>query len=207
MRISEKSIELNFCSETSTFYGGKPIWIGLTQKQEAQLGWDACSVLPGQLLFFQFKASNLVLKNGDRRFHAQHHQLTALKSYPSIIQQSTYYVLPNIGTYNELVSHRPLANYCFYFDLYNIPLIPPPVVMHGHRLRKSAIHYFDLTPPSYTLTIRSEPVVVQGATISTFMQKEIDRPRSNFHLNWSFEEFWSYREKLSRFSVAAFIPT
>lgn len=44
MRLSEKTIEFNFCAQATQMFmaqGRVPIWFGLTQKQEAQSGFDA----------------------------------------------------------------------------------------------------------------------------------------------------------------------
>ena len=74
MRLSEKTIELTFCSQYGRSCGFDMIWFGLTQKQEARAGFDACTRLGGRLILLQFKASNYVLRNGYRRFIFKHNQ-------------------------------------------------------------------------------------------------------------------------------------
>lgn len=59
MRLSEKTLELNICAQATKYVGAQTnlLWFGLTQKQEACAGFDACTRLGGRLLVFQFKAS------------------------------------------------------------------------------------------------------------------------------------------------------
>jgi len=47
MPISEKTLELNICAGISKRFSQKIIWFGLTQKQEAKAGWDACIRMNG----------------------------------------------------------------------------------------------------------------------------------------------------------------
>ena len=72
MRVSEKTIELNFCAQFAARYGEPVLWFGLTQKQEARLGFDAWTRMGGRLLVFQFKASNDTLSSGRRRSAGSH---------------------------------------------------------------------------------------------------------------------------------------
>jgi hypothetical protein len=78
-RLAEKSIELNFCAQLNARVGRRLLWFGLTQKQEARMGFDACTRLRGRLLIFQFKASNFSVKGG-RRFYAHHEQMENLRN-------------------------------------------------------------------------------------------------------------------------------
>jgi hypothetical protein len=55
MRISEKTVELNFCSQFTRLFNGGIIWFGLTQRQEAQAGFDACTKVGGLLFSFSSK--------------------------------------------------------------------------------------------------------------------------------------------------------
>ena len=82
MKLSEKTLELNICAQVSKHVGTKQqiFWFGLTQKQEAKAGFDACTKLGGRLLVFQFKASNRLLKSKERVFLAPHDQLAALRN-------------------------------------------------------------------------------------------------------------------------------
>jgi hypothetical protein len=77
-RLSEKTLELTICSQIS-FYAGHPMtWFGLTQREEARAGFDACTTLNGRLFVFQFKASNITTNRGARRFTAPHNQMEKL---------------------------------------------------------------------------------------------------------------------------------
>lgn len=90
MRLAEKTLELTLCHQIgATLFqwppwpprgGPQPIWFGLTQRQEAEAGFDAAARLHGgRLLLLQFKAGRK-LKNGSVRFTAPHKQLSALQS-------------------------------------------------------------------------------------------------------------------------------
>ena len=52
MRLSEKTLELNICSQISNLLANRVFWFGLTQKQEAIAGFDSCFKLKGRLLCF-----------------------------------------------------------------------------------------------------------------------------------------------------------
>lgn len=82
MKLSEKTLELNICAQASRLLGAKKkiLWFGLTQKQEAKAGFDACTKLGGRLLIFQFKASNRLLRSNERVFLVPHDQLEALRN-------------------------------------------------------------------------------------------------------------------------------
>ncbi|SFF95478.1 hypothetical protein SAMN05660649_00184 [Desulfotomaculum arcticum] len=89
MRLSEKTFELNICAQLNTIYGGKIIWFGLTQKQEAKWGFDVCARLGGRLLLLQFKASSYVVKAG-RRFSTTHKQLQSLVKQTGSFRRSVF---------------------------------------------------------------------------------------------------------------------
>ena len=97
MRVAEKTIELNFCAQANRVTRRRLIWFGLTQRQDAKFGFDACTKLGGRLLILQFKASNYVLRSKDRRFYAPHIQMMRLPCLESA-QRSIFYVLPMVGT-------------------------------------------------------------------------------------------------------------
>src|SRR5437868_9780797 len=88
MRLSEKTIELNYCAQATEIFsslGRSVIWFGLTQKQEAQAGFDAATRIGGRLLLLQFKASshNVMIPGPlgglARRFRAKHDQMVRLR--------------------------------------------------------------------------------------------------------------------------------
>jgi hypothetical protein len=159
MRLAEKTIELNFCTQFQSLFSKRIIWFGLTQKQEAKAGFDACAKMGGRLLLFQFKAS-CEDRNGSRRFHAQHHQMLALRQRAGHFMRSVFYVLPMIGTTQELQAARgDLISNTYFLDVARMRGIPAPTTKAG-KLRKSGYHYIDVqhgqTKNPYAI-IRSEP--------------------------------------------------
>jgi hypothetical protein len=114
MKLSEKTLELNICAQVSSHLRGraKPFWFGLTQKQEAKAGFDACTKLNGRLLIFQFKASNNVLKNGDRKFLAPHYQMSALSRVAGSMARSVFYAFPLVGNTLEIKDGTLRLNGC-----------------------------------------------------------------------------------------------
>jgi hypothetical protein len=158
MRLSEKSIELNFCHQMSTVLGSPVWWFGTTQRQERQAGWDVAGKVAGRWLRFQLKASNEVLSNGVRRFRGHHHQLIELQSRATT-PLSVFYVFPTIGTTAELMSANfDLLPRLRLLDVHGLPGgIGAPTTPSG-SLRKTELHYFDLHPFTWGLTIRSDPI-------------------------------------------------
>ena len=58
MRLSEKTLEINFCAQFSAVCHHTILWYGLTQGEEAALGFDVATQLGGTSLLFQVKASH-----------------------------------------------------------------------------------------------------------------------------------------------------
>ncbi len=111
----------------------------------------------GHWTLFQIKASNRVLANGRRRFHAQHHQLVALMGHAAQ-PGDVYYVLPRLGNEHELAAANfdLLANLSL-LDANAIPgAIGPPTTAAGQS-RQTGVHYMDLHPGGGAVTIHSEP--------------------------------------------------
>lgn len=153
IRLSEKTIEINFCSQLSYLVHNRIIWFGLTQRQEARLGFDVCTKLNGKLFIFQFKASNLIV-NGLRRFYAPHNQMMALRSLCGVKNRLVYYVFPMIGNSTELTQNPDIINHSWVLDVSDVPSLPFPTTSRGTR-RSKGIHYVDVSPP--TAIIHSEP--------------------------------------------------
>jgi hypothetical protein len=155
MRLSEKTIELNFCAQVTASAPTHIVWFGLTQKQEAAAGFDAAVRMGGRLLLFQFKASDYVLKSSDRRFHLSHHQLAALQKRATKRPRSVFYAFPFMGNTVELSKTPSLLAQVGLLDVSTLPAIKSPTTRYGTpRLNK--VHYADVRP--WTVTIHSEPV-------------------------------------------------
>ncbi|MDB4905260.1 MAG: hypothetical protein JWO05_44 [Gemmatimonadetes bacterium] len=159
MRLSEKSIELNFCAQLQSRLGKRILWFGLTQAQEKKAGFDAYTRVGGRLLILQFKASAYVLKNGARRFHAPHHQLDALRKSGRRRQNSVFYVFPGIGTSVELARDPDLVKQCQFLDAGSIPdSVKQPTRPDG-KPRKNKVHHVDVS--AGIAVIHSEPVTAR----------------------------------------------
>lgn len=135
MRLSEKSIEINFCAEATVAMGLQchPFWCGLTQKQEANLGFDVAGRRGGRMLIYQFKASNQFVR-GVRKFTAPHNQLKKLRKLATGPNQ-VFYVFPDIGTTDEFVSANNLTSRTWLCDVYQPGLksLGPPHRKSGHH--------------------------------------------------------------------------
>jgi len=144
MRLAEKTIELTFCSQLALFWAVPLFWFGLTQRQEAQAGFDAATRLGGKVFILQFKASSRVVPSG-RRFHAPHTQMS------NLIQRcraprSVFYVLPALGTTLDIAGDTDVVGRSWLLDVDDLRGVPPPVTP-WNTPRKSGAHYFDLAPP------------------------------------------------------------
>ena len=155
--LSEKTLELTICSQICYLSGRLMTWFGLTQQQEAYLGFDACTQVNGRLFIFQFKASSFDIAAGGRRFRAPHSQLTALQGLCAGVHGAVFYVFPLVGNMAEFTAHPDVINYTWLVDVANIPVLPPPTTLAGNP-RASGVHYVDVSPPMATFW--SEPVEV-----------------------------------------------
>lgn len=162
MRISEKTIELNFCKGFPLVLGHDLFWFGLTQKQEAQAGFDACTKTGSTLLLFQLKASRHVLRNGSRRFVAEHDQMQTLRDQVRK-NRHIYYVLPVVGTTSEICSGLCFSHCSRYLDISQLPkTIPHPLAKGANppTVRKTNCHYIDMAATLATAIIHSDPFEV-----------------------------------------------
>lgn len=170
MRLSEKTLELNICSQLAKISPYQIIWFGLTQRQEAKLGFDTCAELGGRLLIFQFKASCNDVR-GKRRFCASHKQLIELKKNCGV-SNTVFYVFPLIGTTSELLTKTDILKNTWLLDVSELPDLHVPTTSSGSQ-RKSSIHYIDVEPP--TAVIRSKPVEVSLINMETLLQASSNR--------------------------------
>src|SRR6266700_124976 len=150
MRLSEKTIELNFCAQLTAGTPTPVLWFGLTQRQEAAAGFDAATRFHGRVLLFQFKASDYILRSGYRRFYLSHHQMKALQTRAKGRMRSVFYAFPFLGTTVELASNPLLLTQTGLLDVSTLPSIGPPTTSVGSP-RKNELHYADVRPWAATL--------------------------------------------------------
>jgi hypothetical protein len=169
VRLSEKTIELNFCAQATSAYSGGAFWFGLTQRQEARAGFDVAARLGGRLLLLQFKASNRISPRGGRRFLVHHDQLEDLRirANPSKMR-SVFYVFPEVGDTSDLsTGHVDLLSRSWLLDVATLPAIGVPTRRDG-RPRKNRTHYADLQPPR--LTLHSRPIELSVIRADSFFR-------------------------------------
>jgi len=194
MRISEKTIELNFSSKLNYHLNNKIIWFGLTQKEEAKQGFDISCKLKTRMYFFQIKATKKVLKSGVRQFTTPHHQLDALFKLSRLSPYSVFYVLPDFGNTSELIKLSTLDNY-WLLDINQISSISAPT-SKGGKLRKSSLHYINMKAP-YAI-IHSEPIEVNLTSLGSFSNDNDSSGLTSIMFQDNFERFWDIIKPLSK---------
>lgn len=178
MRLSEKTIEINFCTQLSSAMAAPHWWFGLTQAQEKALGWDVASTIRGRWVLFQLKASAHLLANSARRFRGHHHQLVELQEQARK-PQWVLYVFPTIGTTDDLIRiGYDLRSSLRFLDVRTIPAIGYPTTRSG-SLRKNELHYFDLDRSGRTVTIHSDPIEVAVFSAEELLRTVLDSPRDD----------------------------
>ena len=204
MRISEKTIEINFCAQFASRYKFPIFWFGLTQKQEASAGFDVCSKIGGRLFVLQFKASNKVLKgSGRRRFHLPHDQLTSLQSHVSHHSRSVFYVFPLVGSTFDISQNPDLITQSRLLDVASIPSMATPTTKSGSP-RKSRIHYADVN--SNTVILHSDPVELELTDPNEFVKRGfIGTDGISSIFKNSSELFWEFARELPRNTVGVVI--
>jgi hypothetical protein len=201
VRVPEKTIELNLCSQLTALFGGGLLWFGLTQDQEAKAGFDACARTGATMLILQFKASNNIV-GGARRFFAPHVQMQALRDHVRS-DRRIYYALPTVGTTRDIQQNPDLLAQTWLLDVSLLPAtIPAPTTKSG-TVRKSGLHYVDMVPP--TVTIHSEPFDVK---LTSAADIDVDippasRPAHPGEIN--IREYQVLRQVLRRKAVGAIV--
>ena len=204
MRISEKTVELNFCKGLPLVLGRDLFWFGLTQKQEAKAGFDACVKYGATLLLFQIKTSRIVLKNGSRRFLAEHDQMQMLRNQVKE-NRRVYYVLPVVGTTPEVCNGLCFSHCSRYLDVSKLPVTIPPPLAKGKApaiIRKSNCHYIYMEMNLKMATIHSDPfevILLSPDDLAREMQILRHGPSSKTNQESSeFDEFWSVISRINR---------
>jgi hypothetical protein len=205
MRLSEKTIELNFCAQVTASAPTPILWFGLTQKQEAAAGFDAAIKMGGRLLLFQFKASDHVLKSRDRRFHLSHHQLAALQKRAAKRPRSVFYAFPLIGNTVELSKDPSLLAQVGLLDVATLPVISPPTTGAGTP-RKNQVHYADVR--RWSVTIYSDPVesrLESAIELAAGGFRGSDGVALSDERVGQFDDFWRFRRGLGGTAAAAIL--
>lgn len=192
MKLSEKTLELNICAQAthSVSGGNRLFWFGLTQKQEAKAGFDACTKLSGRLLIFQFKASNRLLKSRQRVFLAPHAQLQALRGHVGSHMRSVFYAFPLVGNTFELSRNPDLLSQTWLVDVAHLGGLGLPTKADG-TLRKNGCHNVYVTPGK--ATFHSNPVSFHALPLKGLVAEGF--PESDgvdWAFNQRFESFWEF---------------
>jgi len=219
-KLSEKTLELNFASQLNHACGGRLLWFGLTQMQEAEQGFDIATRIGKGLFIVQMKASTHVLKSGERQFKAPHEQLENLRKLTVkgggvIPKGCIYYAFPVIGTPAELSKHTSVLANTWLCDVADIPSLGAPTTARG-SLRQDGNHYVKVSPGVAPLdsskpgvaTFHSDPVdvdVINGEKLVYVISRDgassglLDAMTHN-----QFRDFWDLCQQFHRkaFAVA-----
>ena len=144
-KLSEKTLELNFCSQFAALVQCETLWLGLTQFQGSKLGFDASITLKERVIVFQFKAPKNGLKPSE--FKLDDRQLRVLMEATKQ-KRSVFYALQVIGISDELRHKQRVPEHTWLLDIIDIP--PNLPVPDGKRPSHHAI--LDTSKPS-------EPIV------------------------------------------------
>jgi len=164
MRLSEKTLELNFCKGLPSVLGLDVFWLGLTQDEEKTFGFDHCTNAGGMLLIIQMKRFQKTMKkSGARRFDAPHHQMQALKKIDLFLQsygvpRLVAYAIPDASDSSHLCHINCPSTCVNYLDLVNFPTVIPPTG------RASDLHYVDVFGSKAVVHSKEFPVAVTQAT-------------------------------------------
>lgn len=121
MKLSEKTLELNFCYQFPALSKCNVLWLGLTQRQEAQEGFDVCAKMHGRLIIFQFKAPTKALTSN--RFRLNHEQLRALKETSISLDAEVYYAFPLLSVTAEISHKQNVPEHTWLLDVSRLPMI------------------------------------------------------------------------------------
>ena len=202
MRLSEKTIEINWCAQYVKASPQSVLWFGLTQKQEAQAGFDTCTKVDGRLLIFQFKASNHVLKSGARQFQLKHDQLTQLQVRAKHYVRSVFYVFPSVGETYEIAANPNILYQSQLLDVAQISRLGHPTKRDGTP-RKTGVHYADVVNGKATL--HSDPVDVELIDAAGFAETGLLGAEGFYRAFEDFDDFWSFRLAFSKNAAAVVV--
>jgi hypothetical protein len=179
-RLSEKTLELNFASQLNHRCGGSLLWFGLTQRQEAECGFDIATKSGSSLFIVQMKASSHVLKaSRARKFKVPDGQLQQLRAINvggrPLPKRSIFYAFPVIGTVGELNSNPDIVANTWLCDVADCGAVGAPIKANGAP-RKDDCHYVHVSPGEPPISVgasgiaewHSEPVKVAAIHASRF---------------------------------------
>lgn len=157
-RLSEKTLELNFASQLNHRCGGSLLWFGLTQKQEAECGFDIATRAGSALFIVQMKASSHVLQgSGARKFKVPDDQLKRLRDIKvggkALPLRSVFYAFPVLGTVGDLTAHSNVLENTWLCDVADCGAVGAPTKADGSA-RKDGCHYVHVS--------RGEPPLTPG---------------------------------------------
>jgi len=151
MKLSEKTLELNFCYQFPALSKCNVLWLGLTQRQEAQEGFDACAKMHGRLIIFQFKAPSKALAS--YKFKLNHEQLKALIETSITFDAEVYYAFPLLSVMAE-ITHKPNVPACTWLmDVSMLPKLSKIPVSNAKQPMHSVLIQPDKAIASFTSRI------------------------------------------------------
>jgi hypothetical protein len=207
-RLSEKSLEINFVREAGA-YLRRGFWFGLTQKQEAQLGYDVAVATAGTVYLFQMKASATLRRRG-RQFTFDHAQMQRLRDLVAV-DRRVFYVLPDLGTIAELEAARwEMLPRTHFLDVTDLPPSIPAATKRDGNLRKAQIHYGTMSGgPWPTLSIHSEEFNVELRASAVVLSEDIPIRARSLNVRGGdpiLETFWDLRAHMGRGAYVLVVP-
>jgi hypothetical protein len=172
-KLSEKTLELNFCSQFAALVQCEALWLGLTQLQESKFGFDASTTLKERVFVFQFKAPKNGLKPSE--FKLDDRQLRVLMKATKH-KRSVFYALSMIGVSDELRHKQRVPEHTWLLDIIDIP--PNLPVPDGNRPSHHAV--IDTSKPGgpivriATKHKRKRSTISISITLATTLIRELE---------------------------------
>ena len=184
--VSEKSLELNLCTELLQCIRSWPgcdgaLWFGLTQAQERQEGIDARirNAGPGVSIMLQFKAPWATsLEDSLYKFSVNEQQHEAMEDLAGNNANAVYYVFPLFSTWSKADKHAPdLASDTWLVPVSSIPL----VTLTALPSPSTGLHRVDVKRANSVVTVTFHSPEVIGDAINArqlFSQGDMRQPTS-----------------------------
>ena len=212
LKLSEKTLEINFASQLNHLCGGMLLWFGLTQQQEAKAGFDIATQIDKGLFIVQMKASATLLKSKARQFKVPHDQLTSLQNLKvgghPLPPNSVFYAFPVLGTTTDLAAHNNVLANTWLCDVASLKTLAAPTTKKG-PLRKDGCHYVNVSPgeaplaPGKGLAVfHSEPMEVAATRgnefASALLEEQYERGLLSLLNRNNQNQFWTLCEIFHR---------